>query len=153
MKFEDIITTVYADEFRKGQFSLADNGKGVVISSWDVPDTVKPSHEEVMKLVGPDIERKFAIDKSKAIYMESLSEHINQVAQKKQYKNANSCISYLNSSIEGWRNDAIAFLAWRDSIYTYAFGIFNNAYDGIEELPSLEDFIKMAPQISWPGEQ
>jgi hypothetical protein len=50
--------------------------------------------------------------------------YIDSKAKAKGYDSANSCISYLNSTIAAWKADATAMNTWRDAVWSYCY---NNA--------------------------
>ena len=51
----------------------------------------------------------------------AIQNYIDSKAQAKGYDSANSCISYLNSSIPTWKADAVAMNTWRDSVWKAAY--------------------------------
>jgi hypothetical protein len=76
---------------------------------------------------------------------------LDKTAQEKKYEFALSLISYLNSSVIQWQNEAIVFSEWRDDVYTYFFDLKNQIVEGDISIPSLEDVMNGAPQIEWPN--
>jgi hypothetical protein len=47
--------------------------------------------------------------------------YIDSKAQAKGFDSANSCISYMNSSIAAWKAEAIAMNAWRDTVWQFCY--------------------------------
>lgn len=65
---------------------------------------------------------------------------LNQTAKSYGYDSIDNAISYYNSGITAWRNEAIAFNTWRDNTETLMFdNIFSFTADGIT-LPDLAGF-------------
>jgi hypothetical protein len=86
------------------------------------------------------------------LYEGYLTDWINQTVQQNGYADINSCISYLNSSVAQWQQDAQAALAWRDDVWKYAFTweeSLNGSLPGT--LPTKAAFLAMFPQPSTYG--
>jgi len=65
---------------------------------------------------------------------------LNQTAKSYGYDSIDNAISYYNSGVTAWRNEAIAFNTWRDNTETLMFdNIFSFTADGIT-LPDLAGF-------------
>lgn len=150
MLFQDILITKYSTEFAHGLFSLADfnDGKGVVITSWNIPNIQEPTYKEVM-LMEPDVENVYnnlQLSKTFAPYIQVL---LDNTALARNYNNALSIVSYAASTNAAWQQDATTFIAWRDSVWDYAITTYNNVIAGIIPQPTIEQFIAGAPQITW----
>ena len=59
---------------------------------------------------------------------------------------------YINSSNPRWRQDAIDFIAFRDSVMEYGLNIINN-YKQTGSAPTLVEFEAGLPIITWSEEQ
>lgn len=57
----------------------------------------------------------------KIMLEDKVQEYLDQKAQAKGYRHADSCVGYLNSTNSTWKADAVAFNSWRDSVWTYCF--------------------------------
>ena len=84
----------------------------------------------------------------KSLYAEKLQQHIDNKAKEKSYRDGYACATYINSTDLNWRNEAKAFIAWRDRLWLYANNILNKTSDG-SPIPSIKDFINDAPTIQW----
>lgn len=150
LNFEQIIVTAYRQNFIDGQFSLYDNGEGVYISSWNVPNIPEPTYNEVMAMDTPEIQHMHSfyifVDKGALL----LSNYIDSIAQQKQYANAVSCASYSSSTVLVWKAQADAFIAWRDSVYIYVIQQEELMISGQREIPSFEGFKTELPTMIWP---
>lgn len=152
LTFEEIIITVYREQFLLGQFSLSDNndGNGVIISEWNVPNTPQPTHNEIMALDTPNTQILFDyykfIDQGKTL----LNNYVDSVAQQKQYYNGVSCASYENSTVPAWQAEASRFIEWRDSVYIYVASQQELMKNGTRTIPTFEDFKNELPLITWP---
>lgn len=109
-----------------------ENGDG-----WDGEDYIKPEPDEP---VPPTIED----------YQKAIRSIINNTAKSRQYDNAVSCASYVNSTNHIWAAEAQAFVSWRDQVWEYVFFELEKVRLGQRNQPSIEDFIKELPAIEWP---
>jgi hypothetical protein len=153
LTFQQIMLTAYRAEFYLNQFSLADNndGNGVFISSWTVPNVTQPSHDEVMALDTPALEASFNYYSFQDTGMPLLDSYIDSVAQQKNYANAVACSSYLNSTVAAWSAQATTFIAWRDAVYNYAIAQFALMEAGTRTVPTFAEFQTELPVITWPA--
>ena len=142
LTFVQILITAYRDNFQLGQFSLSDNndGNGPFISSWNVPNISQPTYEEVMQLDTPTLESLFNfytfVDEGTPL----LAAYIDNVAQQKQYKDAVSCASYINSTNTTWKGQATSFITWRDLVYNYVLAQETLMQNGFEPFLHLLSF-------------
>lgn len=82
-------------------------------------------------------------------YKNAMQSHINTKAAEKNYENGFACASYVASTNLTWKEEAQAFIAWRDQCWQYAINIESQVKDGLIARPSLEDFINNAPVLNW----
>jgi len=57
-----------------------------------------------------------------ARFLPQLQSWVDGVAKQNGYDTALSCISYVGSSVTQWDTDAKAMLAYRDALWTWAYG-------------------------------
>lgn len=152
LTFEQILITAYRQNFALGQFTMADfnDGNGVVISRWNVPNVTQPSHDEVMALDTPTLEELFNFYAFVDAGTPLLAAYVDGVARQQQYNDAVSCASYVNSTNATWKAQAETFIAWRDSVYTYVITQETLMQNGSRSIPSFEDFKTELPVITWP---
>lgn len=81
----------------------------------------------------------------------AIKELINDVAIQRNYNGEQSLVGYFNSAVELWKNESIVYIAWRDSIWNYAFQELAKFQIGEREVASTEDFLKELPLIVWPN--
>ena len=84
------------------------------------------------------------------IYQDAIRDHVNAVARQKNYDNALSLASYVNSTNDDWKAQAETFIAWRDIVYVDALDVLDKVQAG-EEAPSVDDLISSFPVINWPN--
>jgi hypothetical protein len=84
-----------------------------------------------------------------ALYTEKLQQHIDLKASEKDYKNSVFCVSYKDSTVQQWAQEATDFIAWRDACWQYAIDIQSQVEGGQITPPSINDFIANAPIAPW----
>ena len=150
LTFEQIVLTAYKDQFEAGQIELSDNGEGIYISQWNVPDVYQPSYEEIMALDSPALERLFELYRLQNQASNSIQKHIDLTAMKKSYANGTSCCSYYNSQNQVWAAEGAIFTAWRDSVWEYAYNLLADYENNAQDLPSIQSIMDGLPVIQWP---
>lgn len=83
-------------------------------------------------------------------YTAALKRHLDFIARARDYDSEQSIISYLSSTNATWRSEAVAYLAWRDSVWDAAYNVFDLVESGTIEVPPLVEFIENLPKITWP---
>ncbi|MCO6386251.1 hypothetical protein [Aliihoeflea sp. 40Bstr573] len=84
-------------------------------------------------------------------YRRAIQRHVDATAQSRSYDNGNSLASYKDSTIAQWSDEAVAFIAWRDQVWLYAYAELDKVMAGEREQPSVEDFVRELPAIGWPA--
>lgn len=78
-----------------------------------------------------------------------IQQHIDRKAQEKDYDNALSAISYINSSNLNWKFEAQAFAKWRDDVWMKAQEILEEVQAGIRPRPTKRQLIDELPPLNW----
>lgn len=86
---------------------------------------------------------------TQADYSRVLQVQIDQTAAARGYNDGVAAASYLGSTNPAWASEAATFIAWRDSMWVYAYGVLA-AVQGGQNPPTLADFVAGAPAITWP---
>ncbi len=150
MKFEDILTTKYSAEFAKGLFAMANfnDGNGVVITEWSIPNVPQPTHDEVMAMQS-EVQEQYDNQQMIITFAPYIENIINLTAAQRKYNSPLSLISYATSTNPNWSADATVFIAWRDAMWGYAIDTYNNVIAGVLPRPTVEQFMAGAPKITW----
>lgn len=86
-----------------------------------------------------------------ADYQRAVETKIEAVARERLYSNAVSFASYAASTNPTWQAEATTFIAWRDSVWEYAYAQLALVQAGEQAPPSsVEAFIADLPAIVWP---
>lgn len=152
MNFYEIITTVYASQWALNQFDLGDanDGQGIIIVSWSVPNVTQPTHAEVMAMETPEMAFQYAYNAFLTAYLAQLATLIDSVAQQKDFDSAISCLSYLSSTNGVWKLESETFNAWRDAVWTYLYAQQVLILNKTRAIPTIEQLNAELPVIVWP---
>jgi len=151
LSLDQALYVLYPDDVRTGKIKCKEenDGRGVVISRWDLP-TKQLSDDEIISAAAKLGEQyKTMLHMQKCVG--KLADIIEKTARSKRYNGSSSCISYINSSNAIWRGEAKCFLAWRDEVMEYAIKIQNDAEGMFIAKPDMDVFLNDIPKISWPS--
>lgn len=87
-------------------------------------------------------------------YRAAIRAHVDATAQARDYDNAVSCASYVDSTNPTWAAEAQAFVAWRDAVLAYAFAELAKVENGQRPQPAIEEFVgelTAAVPMEWPS--
>lgn len=84
-------------------------------------------------------------------FVAAIKNKFDLVAQEKQFDGAVSIATYVTSLNEQWKAQADTFIAWRDSVWEYAYQEFDKFQNGQRPMPTIADFIAELPLIQWPS--
>lgn len=76
---------------------------------------------------------------------------IDNEARARRYKHGDALASYFNSTVGPWKDEAAAFVAWRDNVWQYAYSELSKVQAGEREQPPVEAFLGELPVINWPS--
>lgn len=76
---------------------------------------------------------------------------IEATARGRQYRSAVALASYTSSTVPAWAAEAIAFVAWRDAVWSYAYTELAKVQEGQRAAPAVATFIDELPHIVWPS--
>ena len=117
----------------------------------DCPDDCVPGWTYIKGVLAPPVITPPDIPTILNEYNSGIQAYLNDVALKKGYESALYCLSYLNSSIPAWSEEANVFLKWRDTVWVYVLGELPKFLNGDRPLIPLEQFIGEFPVITWPS--
>ncbi|WP_343070137.1 hypothetical protein [Aminobacter carboxidus] len=71
-------------------------------------------------------------------------------ARERRYDGAVSLSTYVGSTNAQWAVEALAFVAWRDAVWTYAYSELEKVEGGQRPQPTVAEFIADLPALDWP---
>lgn len=83
-------------------------------------------------------------------YRVAIQALVDETAREKQFNDGVTLASYAASTVEVWALQAQTFVAWRDSVWQYAYSELGRVQAGERERPTVDDFLLELPQIVWP---
>lgn len=78
-----------------------------------------------------------------------VQELLDSVAQSRGYDNGFTCASYYNSSVSTFRDEAHAYVEWRDKVWQTCYALLDSYLAGDIPRPTVEDVMSKLPVISW----
>lgn len=91
-----------------------------------------------------------ALDRLKIEYAAELTAYINETAKTRNYGDAVSFATYVNSSNITWKTEAETFVAWRDAVWIYAYAQLALFEQGQRQAVDWNTFQTELPAIVWP---
>lgn len=82
-------------------------------------------------------------------YTEGVQAHIDATAASKGYLDGYAVISYKDSTVPSWANEAATFLAWRDAVWVSAYTTQQQVLAGAIPQPTVQELINSLPVIEW----
>ncbi len=129
-------TIIYQYGYKQGLDIINDE-----IVSWPY-SAPKPTPEELDVLVAA-----YSFYSKAKDYVQKTLE---STAQQKGYDTVLSMCSYATSTNLQWKEEAEAFIFWRDTIMLNAVNVFNELLSNPSNVPDFEDFKSQLPTINWP---
>lgn len=83
-------------------------------------------------------------------FVSIVDQFLDDAVQIKDYKNILHACSYSESTIPQYKNEALAIIAWRDTVWQQAYQIQNDILAGQRTIPTEQEFIAELPQMEWP---
>lgn len=77
--------------------------------------------------------------------------HIDATARSRQYDNGLSLASYDSSTNAAWKAEAIAFIAWRDSVWASVTSASPAPQTSAQLAQAISSLIANLPPITWPS--
>lgn len=148
-KILTIYPTLSMEDFSpfSGIIAIQNDGddRGDYIAAWNHPTLSKPTQAQLDALENVEYRRIL----TKENYSNVIQEHIDSVAQSKEYADGTSLATYIISKNPKWKSEAEIFVDWRDSVWTYVFDTLKKVQSGQMPAPSIEELILQLPVIRW----
>ncbi len=89
---------------------------------------------------------------TEADFAAAIQGHIDATAQAKGYTDGFALAGYVASTVQEWAAEATAFVAWRDSVWLYAYQEMAKVAAGERPTPTVLELIGELPAIAWPNQ-
>jgi hypothetical protein len=83
-------------------------------------------------------------------YENAIQNLVDNTARERQFRDGVTLASYIGSTKPKWATEAQAFVAWRDNVWTYAYGELAKVQAGQRQQPTVEQFLGEIARIAWP---
>lgn len=103
-----------------------------VEGGWQIVENTKPTQSEIVKS-----------------YEYLVQNFLDKTAQSRGYDNTYTCLSYLQSTNNVWKNESMIFNSWRDAVWLKCHEIFNAFTNGEIEQPTIDEILESLPKIEW----
>lgn len=84
-----------------------------------------------------------------ATYTAALTRHLDETAQSKRYDDRISCMARAGFS-GPFQAEATAFAIWADTCNALGYQIMAEVLAGQRELPTIDEFLALMPEMEWP---
>ncbi|NSY68930.1 hypothetical protein G6L35_08645 [Agrobacterium tumefaciens] len=83
-------------------------------------------------------------------YENAIQNLVDTTARDRQFRDGVTLASYTASTKPKWAAEAQAFVAWRDNVWSYAYGELAKVHAGQRQQPTVEQFLSEIAPIAWP---
>ena len=143
----EICTLKYPGQIEAGNISFRKPDNEILFGEWKVPGIPRPKESEV--LAEADAwDLPYQMSNAFNTYSSYIDTLLDSTANSRSYGSAVAVATYVSSTNDTWRNEAVAFVAWRDAVFNYALKVQKDVQEGMK-IPSLDDFISGIPAITW----
>nr|WP_320141261.1 hypothetical protein [uncultured Cohaesibacter sp.] len=85
-------------------------------------------------------------------YTKAIQALFEETASSRRYEQgATAFATYVNSKDTEWAAEAQAFVAWRDTVWRYAYQQLDAVQSGDREQPSVGELLAELPKPNWPA--
>ncbi|WP_418137231.1 hypothetical protein [Agrobacterium sp. El2ro-1b] len=84
-------------------------------------------------------------------YEYAIQNLVDGTARERQFRDGVTLASYIGSTKPKWAAEAQAFVAWRDNVWSYAYGELAKVQTGRRQQPTVEQFLAEIAPIAWPN--
>lgn len=74
---------------------------------------------------------------------------LDDTARQKNYDNGVSLASYANSTIDSFKQEALSFIKWRDTVWNTCYHYLDLYGKGEYEFTTVPDFLSLLPTFNW----
>lgn len=121
---------------------------GTDILEWHSTDQTQPTWAEINDLAA-QIEAEAPMKDFIKAFALAIQRYIDATAKSKDYGDGVLLASYDSSTNATWAAEAQTFIAWRDAVWTYAFGELEKVKSNQRSQPTIAALIEELPQIVW----
>ena len=102
------------------------------------------------KVITAEAKSSSAAAVARGVYEEAIQAFVDAKPKEKDFRDGVTLASYAASTIPPWQSQALAFIAWRDEVWVYAYTELEKVLAGQRMRPTVEAFIAELPHLTWP---
>lgn len=87
------------------------------------------------------------IEEIKQALINAVQNHMDETVQTRKYDGIASACSYGLSTVDKFRNEALACIQWRDAVWSYCYAQLDLFEQGQRDIPT--DIISELPTLNW----
>ncbi len=146
----DVVQYIFPGQIALGRVSFRKPDDDLLIAIWEVPGVEQPTEEQLIQY-GLVNERAIVINSLALNCVSIVQSVLDDTALNRGYYNSASCISYMTSTNVTWQTEAECFIAWRDSVWNYAYTLYATLQGNQDPIPTEQEFRAGIPTIVWPN--
>jgi hypothetical protein len=127
-------------EIKPGTWQISYEGESVLVVGANSEEQALALHLEALN---PPL--------TESDYADAIQSHIDATARSRGYRDGFALAGYVSSTITTWAAEAAAFIAWRDSVWVYAYQELAKVQNGEREQPTIAGLVAELPVITWPS--
>lgn len=104
----------------------------IVDSGFEIQEPEQPTVEEIIQEIKDRIQLL-----------------LDDTARQKNYDNGVSLASYANSTIDSFKQEALSFIQWRDTVWNTCYHYLDLYQKGEYEFTTVSDFLSLLPTFNW----
>lgn len=81
----------------------------------------------------------------------AIEDLMDKKAKSKNYRNPNRLMLYTSSKKQKWKDEADAFISWRDDMFEYCYQEMEKIMLQQRDLPTVQEFLDELPEMVWPS--
>lgn len=104
----------------------------IIDSGFNIEEPEQPTVEEIIQEIKDRIQQL-----------------LDDTARQKNYDNGVSLASYANSTIDSFKQEALSFIEWRDTVWNTCYHYLDLYQKGEYEFTTVSDFLSLLPTFNW----
>lgn len=104
----------------------------IVNSGFEIQEPEQPTVEEIVQEIKDRIQLL-----------------LDDTARRKNYDNGVSLASYASSTIDSFKQEALSFIQWRDTVWNTCYHYLDLYQKGEYEFTTVSDFLSLLPTFNW----
>ena len=104
----------------------------IVNSGFEIQEPEQPTVEEIIQEIKDRIQQL-----------------LDDTARQKNYDNGVSLASYASSTIDSFKQEALSFIQWRDTVWNTCYHYLDLYQKGEYKFTTVSDFLSLLPTFNW----